>query len=282
MASYVLITGAAGGFGKALAAECAGRGWDLLITDYSSEKLSLVAQGLERQFGVKVYFFACDLTDPDSRDKLWDFIKQNQMRFKMLLNVAGAEFEGPFAERTLLQLRTMVRLNVEANVENTRNILLFRDPIRPLRIVFVSSLAGFNPMPVKAVYASTKRFLINLTYALREEFLPEEVTFTVVAPSGMPTTQQAIRGICVQGFLGRLTTKNVGDVAAKTIDHALAGKALYVPGFANQLARFFSGLFPETYMAHIIGKRWKATYKKRQADNSALIPSRYKINRYIG
>ena len=33
MRDFVCITGAAGGFGKAMAAECACRGWDLVLTD---------------------------------------------------------------------------------------------------------------------------------------------------------------------------------------------------------------------------------------------------------
>lgn len=33
MKSYVLISGAAGGLGKAFAAECASRGWDMVLTD---------------------------------------------------------------------------------------------------------------------------------------------------------------------------------------------------------------------------------------------------------
>ncbi len=145
MVSYVLITGAAGGFGKALAAECGGRGWDLLLTDYSAEKLEPVAEGLARLYGVTAHHFVCDLTDPESRQSLWDYVQQKDMHFHMLINVAGAEFEGPFQERTLQQLRTIVRLNVEANVENTRSILQYRDPARPLRVINVSSLAGLTP-----------------------------------------------------------------------------------------------------------------------------------------
>ncbi len=122
-------------------------------------------------------------------------------------------------------------------------------------------------MPVKAVYSATKRFLIQFTLALREEFPIDEVTFTVVTPAGMPTTQQAIRGIRAQGFLGKLTMMNVGDVAAKTIDHAMAGKAVYVPGFINQVARFVSGLLPETTRARMIGHHWKKAFKRRNAES---------------
>ncbi|NLX37033.1 MAG: short-chain dehydrogenase, partial [Chloroflexi bacterium] len=50
MASTVLITGAAGGLGKALAAACAARGWSLYLTDLASggdtAALAALATGL--------------------------------------------------------------------------------------------------------------------------------------------------------------------------------------------------------------------------------------------
>lgn len=39
MSSFVYVSGATGGLGKAFAVECASRGWDLFLTDLSSEKL---------------------------------------------------------------------------------------------------------------------------------------------------------------------------------------------------------------------------------------------------
>jgi short-subunit dehydrogenase len=264
-----MITGAAGGFGRALARECASRGWDLFLTDYGAEKLEALADELAARFGVSSRTFACDMTDPESRRALWEFVRENGLRFHMLINVAGVEYEGPFEERTLEQLRTMVRLHVEAVAENTRSILAFRHPAAPLRVINISSLAGYNPMPIKSVYSSTKRFIIQFTLALREEFPQEEVTFTVVAPAGMPTSERAIQGIKAQGVLGKLTAMSGEEVARRSIDQALAGKAVYIPGAVNRVVKFLTGLLPETVMAKLIGRRWKKAYQNRKPDTGA-------------
>ena len=84
-------------------------------------------------------------------------------------------------------------------------------------------------MPVKAMYAASKQFLLSFSMALREELKPYGVTVTALCPAGMPTTSECIKAIECQGFAGRITTKNVGYVAAKTIDHALKGHAVYIP-----------------------------------------------------
>ncbi len=269
MPGFVLITGAAGGFGSALAAECASRGWNLFLTDINPSGLGVMAGELSARYGVTAQTFACDMTDPDSRAALWEYVRDQCVQFHMLINVAGVEYEGPFEERTLEQLRTMVRLHVEAVAENTRSVLAFRHPAAPLRVINISSLAGFNPMPIKSVYSSTKRFIIQFTLALREEFSQDEVTFTVIAPAGMPTSERAIQGIKAQGFLGKLTAMKGEEVARRTVDQALAGKALYIPGVVNRVVKFLTGLPPETLMAKLIGRRWKKAYQMRESEGSA-------------
>jgi short-subunit dehydrogenase len=274
--SYVLITGATGGLGKAFAVECAARGWDLFLTDLSEEKLSALATGLDRLHGARVHFRARDLTDGEARARLWQDIDRLGLRFHMLINVAGLDFEGRFDNRQVQELRTMVRLNVESTVEMTRRVLPFRDPTRELRIINVASLAAFYPMPIKAVYAASKRFLLDWSLALRQELAPQGVTVTALCPAGLPTTDAVIRGIDAQGFMGRITTMNVGDVAARTIDKALAGRAVYVPGTINQVIRTLGALVPAAVLARMIGRRWTKSHTlshrmtSTQADLSKL------------
>ena len=64
MKSLALITGAAGGLGKAFAAECASRGWDLYLTDTAERPLRVLAEGLARLYNVGARFAPCNLTDP--------------------------------------------------------------------------------------------------------------------------------------------------------------------------------------------------------------------------
>ena len=257
MGSYVLITGATGGLGKAFAAQCASRGWNLFLTDLSDEALKPVVAGLERMYGVKVLHCAADLTDPDAREALWQHIGRLGLRFHFLINVAGIDYQGLFNERKVDELRMILRLNVESTVEMTRRVLQYRDLSRTLRIVNVSSLAAFYPMPVKAVYASSKRFLLDWSLALNQELRSSDVTVTALCPAGMPSSPAIIRLIDAQGFMGRITTMNVGDVAERTIKRALAGRSVYVPGAVNQVLRHLGAMVPPQVVAYFIGKRWR-------------------------
>ena len=58
----VLITGAAGGLGRAFAVACAKKGWSLYLTDINEEGLVQLGKGITSQYGVSVITRACDLT----------------------------------------------------------------------------------------------------------------------------------------------------------------------------------------------------------------------------
>lgn len=260
MKNCVCITGAAGGLGRAFAAECASRGWDLFLTDISQDRLESLAAGLARHYGVTATCYPCELTDPLAREALWRHIDEQGLRFHMLINVAGLEYEGLFAERSLVELLTIVRVTVEATVEMIHRVLKFRDPECTLTILNVSSLAAFFPMPYKAVYSASKRFLVDLSMTLREELRSHNVRVMVFCPSSIPTSDHILRKMASQGLMGQVTATDVGRAAARSLDQALAGKALYIPGRINQMLRFIRGLFPLPLRASILRRRWARAY----------------------
>lgn len=261
--SLVLITGAAGGMGKAFAVECASRGWDLYLTDLRQDALQSLACGLHNTYGVQVITRPCDLTDSAARADLFDGIRAARLRFWALINVAGTDFEGPFYEQDRQHIRTIIRLNVEGTLEMTHALLEFRDPMATFRIINVASLAAFYPMPVKATYAASKRFLLDFSLALNEEVRGLGASVTALCPAGLPTTPECIAAIEAQGLLGQLTTQDTGAVAAATLDRALKGRKVYIPGLLNQCLQVVGSLVPSAWVTALIGSRWKSARQSR-------------------
>ncbi len=270
MKSMVCITGATGGLGKAFAVECASRGWDLFLTDISEAALHRLSLSLSNTYNTNVHYLSCDLTDFDFRTELFDHLHTTGRTFNFLINIAGLDYEGPFAERTRDQIRTMLRLNIEANLEMTHEIMKLRDPTRTFRIINVASLAAYYPMPVKAMYSSSKRFLLNFSRALGEELRSQDATVTALCPAGMPTTPTCIEAIEAQGFAGRITTCYVGYVAAGTINRALKGKSVYIPGLLNRMLKVAGTIIPSSFVTRVIGIRWNAAQSRRSAANKAV------------
>ena len=258
----VFITGASGGLGRALANECARRGWNLFLADINESGLLSIQRGLERQFGACVAVKACDLTSDWSVDALLETIDAREIRFDMLLNVAGVDYEGAFLERTRRDVVKIVSLNNEATLRITHAILNRRREERPFSLVFVSSLASLYPMPLKATYAASKRFLLDMAVALRHELHPQNVRVLALCPGGLVTTPEAMRGIAAQGFWGDATTNPLETTARRTIDRALGRGGVFVPGWMNRTLKFFGGLLPREWVAAAIYRRWSKAQER--------------------
>jgi short-subunit dehydrogenase len=260
--SFVLVSGATGGLGKAFAVECASRGWSVFLTDLRPEPLETLAASLRRTYCVRVLHQACDLTDPAARAALFQHVATSSLRFSALINVAGMDFEGPFFEQSRQHIRTIIRLNIEGTLDMIHGLLASRDPATTFHIINVASLAAFYPMPVKATYAASKRFLLDFSLALREEVRELGATVTVLCPAGMPTTPETIAAIDRQGLMGQLTTMDTGAVANMTLNDALRGRAVCIPGGLNRFIQIAGSLAPVPLVVSLIGSRWKAAYGK--------------------
>jgi uncharacterized protein len=262
MKSFILISGATGGLGSAMVMECALRGYNLLLTDLRDDVVGF-AEYLAKAFSIEVRGIPCDLTSHQARTDFLNTLKAEGLRFRGLINVAGLDHEGAFLDRTRDQILQLIHLNIEATVDLTHEVINLRDPDAKFMLVNVCSLAAATPMPYKATYAATKRFLLDLSLALREE-IKDFGTVTALCPAGMPTTVENMAGIFAQGFWGAVTTVDTRTVARQTLDAAEKGKAVVIPGWINQIIYGVSRLLPASLTTRIAGSRWRAA---RQVNN---------------
>jgi short-subunit dehydrogenase len=72
-----------------------------------------------------------------------------------------------------------------------------------------------------------------------------------------------VEAIEAQGWMGQVTTQNTGAVAAQTIDAALRGEAVVVPGMVNRVIRALSAITPPALAARMIGRRWMNAQQAR-------------------
>jgi short-subunit dehydrogenase len=261
----VMITGASGGLGRSLAVECARRGYRLLLTDINDNGLTTLQRGLERQFGVTVAVKACDLTSDDSVAELLLYTDSQGLQFDMLLNVAGLDHEGGFLDVERLKILQIVDLDVVATLRITHSILQRRRPGKCFYLLFVSSLASLYPMPLKATYAASKRFLLDFSIAIGQELKSADVDVMALCPGGLATTKEALQGIAAQGVWGSMTTNKLESVVKNTIKHLLRGKMVYIPGALNRTMSIMGKLIPRITLSALLYSRWKYAQSKWQA-----------------
>ncbi|MHB1315809.1 MAG: SDR family NAD(P)-dependent oxidoreductase [Christensenellales bacterium] len=258
----VFITGASGGLGRAMAVDCAKRGYDLFLTDINPESLAQLKRGILRRYKVRVKTWACDLTDAGDVEAMFRAADEQNDSFDMLLNIAGIDFEGGFMDRDCTKILDIVYLNIAATLRITHKVLERRATGRRFYLMFVSSLASLYPIPLKATYAASKRFLLDFSYAIREELTQENVFVLALCPGGLVTTKEAVSGILAQGFWGNATTNRLETVAHSTISRVLRGRKIYIPGAVNRAFSILGQLLPRHLIARLLHNRWNTAQKQ--------------------
>lgn len=236
---------------------CAQRGFDLFLTDTNEEELLYFSQCLSRIYGVNIDFYPCDMSDSHSRKTLLEYLASSQFRFNMIANIAGIDPEGLFLDTSRETIMRVMNINIIAPLDIIRSLTPLRDEKKPLRILNVCSMAGFFPMPLKSIYAASKRALIDMSRALQAEFKPLGVTVTALCPAGMATNEALVKNMSVQGIFGRLTTLQLSTIASNAISRALKGKAIYIPGIFNRFVLGLSRFAPASLISAFIYNRWK-------------------------
>lgn len=238
-----LITGGSRGIGRALAAEFAANGYDLVLAARDPDRLAGAARALEREHGAGTTAYSVDLADPDAPEALFETVAADGTTIDALVNNAGIANYGRFAEIPLEDERRQLAVNVAAPVELAKLFLpgmLERDRGR---IVTVASTSAFHPGPRMAGYHASKAYLVRFTESLAAELRGTGVTATALCPGPVAT---GVHERCGRGssWLERRLMRSPEAVAADGYEAIEAGETVAIPGHRYRPIRWFSRLLP--------------------------------------
>jgi NADP-dependent 3-hydroxy acid dehydrogenase YdfG len=210
----VVVTGAAGGFGRLLAAGCAERGARVVLSDVDGSAIGAVAEALREQGG-EASARAADVTDRAAMQALAAHALETFGAIDVMVNNAGVMPLAFFADHA--DAAAAWDRCIDVNLKGVLNgITAVHDAmIRQGRghVVNVSSIYGNAPVPGAAVYGATKAAVRFLSEALRQES-QGRIKVTTIRPTGVPTTglgagvvnPEAVKGIFGDGYAAFMET----------------------------------------------------------------------------
>lgn len=177
----VLVTGGSRGIGEALAREFAAAGSTVAVAARSKADLKRVAEDIGG------HDFVVDLTDDNQVDGLIGRVEAEIGPIDVLVNNAGLETHDQFATVDAAHIRDVSRVNFEAPLVLTRNVMRGMAARDRGHLVFMSSLAGSSGFPGLAVYSGTKAGLNNFVASIRLELNNTNIGTTIIAPGPVDT-----------------------------------------------------------------------------------------------
>ncbi|MFL6263110.1 MAG: SDR family oxidoreductase [Thermoanaerobaculia bacterium] len=185
----VVITGASGGIGEAIAIQLAREGARLMLNGRSAEKLDLLTERA-RDLSPSVEAFAADLAEDDQVRALADRALAAFGGVDILIHSVGLFVGGSLAASPVEDLDRQYRVNVHVPYLLTQ-VLLPSLLSRQGQVVFVNSGAGSSPARAGWVgYAASKHALRAVADGLREEVNKQGVRVLTVFPGRTATAMQ--------------------------------------------------------------------------------------------
>lgn len=175
----VLVTGAGGGIGSAIALAFAERGWLVYATD--------VTTPLPERVRARCATRALDVTDDERCEAVVDEVVAEAGRLDCLVNNAGYAEAGPVEDVPVDAAREGFDVLVHGPHRLARAALPHMRERGRGRIVTVSSVMGLVASPGLGVYAAGKAAVESLHDALRVELRTSGVDVSLVEPAWVET-----------------------------------------------------------------------------------------------
>jgi short-subunit dehydrogenase len=211
-AKTVLVSGATGGLGRAIAAALAGRGATLVLSSRKADALAELAGALP---GGGHRTAVADLAEEGAAERL----AAEAGGVDGLVANAGLPGTGRLDDFTQEELGRVLHVNLEAPIRLTRELVPGMQERGSGHLVYVTSLAGKAISPRASLYSATKFGLRGFALGLREDLWKRGIGVSLVAPGFVREAGMfADSGAKPPPGFGTTTPEKVADAVVSAIE----------------------------------------------------------------
>src|SRR5262249_1707740 len=184
---HALVTGASRGIGLAIARALGHRGAEVVITGRKEETLRAAAEGLRAE-GLAVRPVVCHQGDLTAIGALFEQLdRDGRSPDVVVVNAATNPVYGPLLDLELPAWQKIVDVNLTGSLATAQQAARRMVTASRGSIVFVSSVAGLDPLPGLGAYSISKAGLLGLMRVLARELGPRGVRVNAIAPGLIET-----------------------------------------------------------------------------------------------
>ncbi|OBK31578.1 oxidoreductase [Mycobacterium asiaticum] len=227
----VLLTGATGGLGQAIATALADRGARLIVSSRKPQELEGLVAALS---GSGHRTIVSDLAEPGAGQALL----AEAGPIDVLVSNAALPASGKLDSYTAEQIDRALRVNLEVPVQMTRELIPAFVARGSGHFVYISSISGKTATARASLYAATKFGLRGFALCLRDDLRPDGIGVSVVSPGAIGGAGMfADSGAAPPPLIGTGTPEQVGAAVVTAIERN-RGEITVAPLRQRVLARF--------------------------------------------
>ncbi len=216
----ILLTGASGGIGKAIARHLAAQGAQLMLVGRSLQAL----QALGRELDIKRnhgFVLQADITTSNGRDTIRTALLALQRPLDGLINCAGINAFGLLTDLEPEKIEQLTATNIVAPILLTRLVLPFLNK-EDARILTIGSSFGGLGYPGFTAYCASKFAQRGFSEALRRELSDSKIQVAYLAPRATNTSLNTLAVCEMNRELGNAMDEP--DVVALVVEKMLLAK----------------------------------------------------------
>ncbi|MFA6028861.1 MAG: 3-oxoacyl-[acyl-carrier-protein] reductase [Elusimicrobiota bacterium] len=228
-----MVTGAAQGIGRAVAAALGGEGADLVLLDMDAQGVEEAASALKASCGVRTLALSGDVRSSEDCEKAVRAALDNLGRIDILVNNAGVTKDGLLVRMTEDDWNFVLDVNLKGVFLLTKAAAHAMIKARWGRVVNIASVVGEVGNAGQANYAASKGGVIAFTKACAKELASRNILVNAVAPGLIRTRMtQALGEEWAKKALERIPLGRFGepDDVAKAVLYLACDSGDYVTG----------------------------------------------------
>lgn len=243
---HILITGASGGIGAALAQALASEHASLLLHGRNQQALDALAEECRQRGAAEVLTCCADLASATGREQLVSCVGLDFPNLDTLINNAGISRFQLFDQQPPEQIEQLINTNITAPILLTRALIgpLLNTPGEAPVILNIGSAFGAIGFPGYSTYCASKGAIRLFSESLRREYGDTPLRVQYLAPRATRTRINSDRANAMTSATGSAidSPERVAQAALKLLR---SGRAQAAVGWPEKLLVRLNGLRPE-------------------------------------
>lgn len=174
----ILVTGASGGIGSAIADQFTKDEQTLILTSSSKDTLTL----LKNKYGNSNFYYNLNFNDSKSLDESLKLISEEHKDLSVIVNNAGITEDSIILRMKQEQWEKVIQANLSSNFSIIKNLLPNMIKQKYGKIIGISSVVAISGNPGQSNYVAAKSGMIGFYKSLALEVASRNINVNIISP----------------------------------------------------------------------------------------------------